>query len=367
MSLSVLFILTFSPLFCRSTLASDVELLFFYSNGCRHSARLNQFLTTRIQPTYSVTIKKYEIHDPANADLMMQLAHAYQSQEITDKGVPAVFIHDTALQGSDRLTFRKLEEAVRAAVRADAPSPLTHLPHETSKLKENLTLPVLITAAALDAVNPCTFGVLALLLSSIFRIAKTHKRKNVIYAGLAFTLAVFICYILMGFGLFSAVQITGLQHDVYIVVAVLAVIIGLWNIKDYFWYNRGANIEVPQSWRPRLKRIVSGVISWPGCFVAGVLCSFFLLPCTSGPYVVIIGMLSDTATRPQAVWLLLLYNFIFIIPFLIITFGIGIGLTSPARVEMWRQKRIEKLHLGTGLFMLALGITLLVLLSLRII
>lgn len=60
---------------------------------------------------------------------------------------------------------------------------------------------------------------------------------------------------------------------------------------------------------------------------------FFLLPCTSGPYGVIIGMLSSTSTRFQALVYLLIYNFIFIIPFIAIILAVGLGLTTTARVE----------------------------------
>jgi len=88
----------------------------------------------------------------------------------------------------------------------------------------------------------------------------------------------------------------------------------------------------------------------------------FLLPCTSGPYVVIIGMLSNMATKAQAVFFLIIYNIIFIIPFVIITLAVGLGLTTTARIEKWRQKNMPKFHLAAGLIMLALGTAMLILL-----
>lgn len=362
-SAAVLFLILFS----NSILAADVELLFFYRTGCPHSARVDKFLKQRLEPNYAVAIEKYEIHKSNNANLLLRLADAYNSEKIRKEGVPAVFVGSDAIQGDNRLALREIEVAVRTALHSEAPSPLSRLGKEEKSVKEQLTLPALLIAAGLDAINPCTFGVLALLLATITLLAKVNRRKRVIHAGLVFTVAVFICYTLMGFGLLKAIQVSGIQQYVYWAVGVLAILIGLWNTKDYFWHERGANIEVPKSWQPKLKKIVSGVTSLPGCFFTGVLCSLFLLPCTSGPYVVIIGMLSNTATRTQAVWLLLLYNAIFVIPFIIITVAIGLGLTTTARLEMWRQKRIEKLHLASGIFMLALGVTLVTLLILGII
>ena len=67
-------------------------------------------------------------------------------------------------------------------------------------------------------------------------------------------------------------------------------------------------MEVPISWRPRLKAVIKGITSVPGAFLVGFVVSLFLLPCTSGPYIVILGLLAKTTTRNYALLLLLLYN-----------------------------------------------------------
>jgi len=56
------------------------------------------------------------------------------------------------------------------------------------------------------------------------------------------------------------------------------------------------------------------------------LVSLFLLPCTSGPYIVIIGMLGQKVTHAVAIKLLLLYNLIFILPMILISMGTYWGL-----------------------------------------
>ena len=76
-------------------------------------------------------------------------------------------------------------------------------------------------------------------------------------------------------------------------------------------------------------------------------------------------MLSRTASRWQAVQLLLLYNFVFILPFLIITLGVGFGLTTTAKVERWRQNKRDRLHLITGVFLILLGVGLWILLAVK--
>ena len=104
-----------------------------------------------------------------------------------------------------------------------------------------------VTAAAVDAINPCAFAVLIILITAVLGAG---NRRRVLYAGLAFSLAVFISYYLMGLGVYSAVEAAGATQAIYVVVGVLAVLIGLFNLKDYLWYGRWFVMEVPLAWRP---------------------------------------------------------------------------------------------------------------------
>lgn len=343
------------------------ELLFFYEEGCPYSAKINDFLQKRIKSNYPLEIKAYEIHEPANARLMLDLARAYKAKAILEKGTPAVFISDKAFHGSSRLIQRKIEEAVREAIRYKADSPLGRLADESQRVKSKtqITLPVVIGAAAASAINPCTGAIVVLLFGTILVVSR--RKKAVLGAGFSFTAACFISYFLIGIGLFTVVQTSGIQHSIYIAVSILAVLIGLWNAKDFFLRGRKFNVEAPEGWQPLIKRITSKIPLVLSAFIIGFLVSLFLLPCTSGPYIVIIGMLSNLATRMQAVWLLLLYNTVFVLPFIVITFAVGFGFTTTKKVDKWRQERLLKFRLITGLLMLALGMTLIILLLLGII
>lgn len=344
------------------------ELVFFHEKGCPECARIHDFLEKRISPNYAIQVTKLEIHDSDNAEKLIHLANLYESREIIEKGTPAIFIGDSAFHGSGRNVQRKIEQAIRVAIRTNAASPLSRLKNESQpgQLSMQITLPAVISAAAVDAVNPCACAVLVLLLGTIL-LASNRKRSAVMGAGFAFTAACYLSYFLMGVGLFSVVQIIGIQHYIYVAVSILALFIGIWNMKDYFWLGRWFSIEVPQSWQPTLKKITSNITSVPGAFGMGIVISLFLLPCTSGPYVVIIGMLSSVATRTQAFLLLLLYNLIFVLPFIFITLGVAFGFTTTARVERWRQKSLPRFHFITGLIMFLLGAGMLVMVSIRVI
>jgi cytochrome c biogenesis protein CcdA len=229
---------------------------------------------------------------------------------------------------------------------------------ETGLQSLNLTTWAVACGAAVDAINPCEFAILILLMATM--LIDEENRKKALLTGLAFSAAIFIAYFLMGIGLFTLIRQYTLSFTgiFYKVVGILAIVIGLLNVKDYFWYGKGVLMEVPQSWRPKMKSLIKGVTNPVGAFSVGLLVSLFLLPCTSGPYVVILGMLASKVSFAKAVFYLILYNLIFILPMLIIVFAMYWGLT-PEKAEDWRKNKIRLLHLIAGVILIALGVVIL--------
>ena len=349
------------------------QLVLFYEDGCPHCARIESFLE-RIEPNYpQLEIIRHEIHDPDAHDLLDRLLSAYGAKL---GAVPIIFIGDVAMVADTfyapsgppttlggRAAEMKLEQVIADAIAANAPSPLAKAETATgSTLTRKLTIPAVVLAAAADSVNPCTFAVLVLLLGTLLVAGKKGKMWQ---AGLAFIAAIYISYFLMGIGIFSAIQAAGVQRPFILAVSGLAIILGLWNTKDYFAYGKWFTIEVPKRWRPLVKKVTSSVVSVPGAFAVGVLDSLFLLPCSSGPYIAILALLSKTTTRSHGIGLLLFYNLIFILPLLIITIAVNFGYTTTARAERWRSERLGKLHLISGIIMLLLGVGMIIAVQLR--
>jgi hypothetical protein len=211
--------------------------------------------------------------DRGNAGLFEQVARGYGVQI---EGVPTVFVGDLVLVGYSVEIEAVLERAIRDCSARGCASPLARA---ASGPPAGLTPSAVVAGAAVDAINPCAFAVLVILITAI--LASGAKRRA-LYAGLAFSLSVFISYYLMGLGLYSAVQAARLTHALYVAIGLLAIVLGLFNLKDYLWYGKWFATEVPQSWRPALKRLLQGVTSVPGAFLAGFVVSLFLLPCESG-------------------------------------------------------------------------------------
>ncbi len=346
--------------------ADPTTLVVFHEIGCSHCDRTEAFLES-IHPDYpDLEILHYEIHESEALDLLPKLLAAYG---VDDGSVPILFVGDVSFVGgvfygledepfapSGRSENLALERAIRLAIETGALSPLSRIDESSGRtLAENLTIPAVILAAAADSVNPCTFAVLVLLLGTLLVAQRKGRKALVLKAGFAFTIAVFVSYFLMGIGIFSAIQAAGIQRPFIMAVSSLAILLGLWNMKDYFAYGKWFTIEVPQRWRPTVKRLTASVVSVPGAFFVGIVDSLFLLPCSSGPYIAILALLSKTTTRAEGILYLLLYNVIFVLPLVAITLAVHFGFTTTARAERWRSARLGKLHLVSGIIMFLLG------------
>jgi cytochrome c biogenesis protein CcdA/glutaredoxin len=335
------------PLFGQT--GKQVDIIFFYGSGCPHCAKMREFLQATQEKQPQLKVREYEVYSSSeNARLLERMADAYRTQV---KGVPTTFLGGNVIFGFADEMRPQIEQQISQCIEQHCPSPLDRL--SQSARTQPLTLPAVLLGAAVDAINPCEFAVLIILITSVL---SASGRKRALWAGLAFSASIFVSYYMMGIGLYSAVEAAGITRGIYIAVSALAIVTGLFNLKDYFWYGKWFVMEVPLSWRPKLRQIIQGVTSVPGAFLIGFVVSLFLLPCTSGPYIVILGLLAETETRTSAMLWLLLYNIVFIAPMVGITLALYFGLTTVEKAEEWRTKNLETLHLVAGAIILLLGI-----------
>jgi cytochrome c biogenesis protein CcdA/thiol-disulfide isomerase/thioredoxin len=326
-----------------------VDLVLFYGRGCPHCAAMRDYLDTLKKRFPQLRVRAYEVYfNGANARLFERVADAYKFEI---EGVPTAFIGDHVFSGYAEELQPALERQIRQCIAKACASPLTRVSGPAHA--HVLTLPAVLSGAAVDAINPCAFAVLIILITAVLGAG---GRRRALSAGLAFSLSIFVSYYLMGLGLYSAVEAAGVTYGLYVVVAVLAIVIGLFNLKDYLWYGKWFVMEVPLSWRPRLKQLIGGVTSVPGALLIGLAVSLFLLPCTSGPYIVILGLLAKTETRAAAMLWLVVYNLVFVAPMVAITAAIYYGLTTAEKAEAWRARHLRALHLIAGAIILLLGV-----------
>lgn len=214
---------------------------------------------------------------------------------------------------------------------------------------------IMMPAALSDSINPCAFAVMLLLLTTI--LSRYKDRRKTLLAGWLFALAVFISYLAMGLGIFSALASSSNTFVLKLVVGILGVLVWLANLKDFFRYGKGFIMEVPMSWRPKLQDIIHKVSSPIWAFFVWLVVSVFLLPCSSWPYFTILWFLSSQSKELHSRWFLYLvvYNFIFVLPMLIIAMLVGFGRASVDKIAKIKHQNTKLIHLIVWILMLGLG------------
>jgi cytochrome c biogenesis protein CcdA len=213
---------------------------------------------------------------------------------------------------------------------------------------------VVTSAAFVDSINPCAIAVLLILLGALLMV---KEKKQALLTGVFFILALYLAYLFLGLGLISFLQLSGLAKIFHQLIGVLAILIGLLNIKDFFWYGGGGFVmEIPRSWRPTIQGFLKKATSPLGAFLTGIVVTAFELPCTGGPYFFVLGLLAHNYSLSQILPILLYYNLIFVLPLLLITTLIYFGYSSVEKTTAWKDRNLRLLHLIAGLIMLSLGI-----------
>ncbi|MBT3704237.1 cytochrome c biogenesis protein [Candidatus Peregrinibacteria bacterium] len=360
-----------APFAAATALPKGDEIVIYVGDGCPHCAKVEEHVEDEgYMDVFNLEFKEV-YHDSDNATEFGEVAEFF-GIPLFDRGVPFLATSSEHFVG-DKPIIEFLDDKYDAWLIANAGvvgdvdgdldsggssgsgGPEDGFDPNVSDSARQLTIPLLIGAALVDAVNPCAFAVLIILLTTILA---GGVKKRALYSGLLFSFAVFLSYLAMGLGLYSAITSVGISLMFMKVVGVLAILLGLFNLKDVFFYGKGFVMEVPMKWRPKMKAILRSVTSPAGAFVIGFLISLFLLPCTSGPYIVIISLLGQQDMFWHALRLLVLYNVIFVAPMVFITLAVYKGF-SVERAEEIRQKRLKVLHLIAGVILIVMGVVIL--------
>ena len=341
----VIGVLFISSFLARDIKAQDNKAILYYGNGCPHCAEVEDFIKKN---TFDFSIEQKEIYqNKINAEEFNKVC-SEEGISLMDRGVPFLYAEDECFIGDKQIIFY-LSAKQKSA---ETDGSISNANDIKTNFSESLTMPILIGAALVDSINPCEFAVLLILIATILA---SGNRKRALLSGLAYSVSIFISYFLMGLGLYSVISSFGTPVVFMKIIGGIAILIGLFNIKDYFWYGKVFLMEVPLSWRPKMKSLVRSITGPLSAFLIGFIVSLFLLPCTSGPYIVILGMLGHSETLLRAIWLLLLYNFIFVLPMIAISIGMYFGM-NVEKAEETRNKNLKVLHLIAGVIMVIMGL-----------
>jgi len=226
-----------------------------------------------------------------------------------------------------------------------------------------LSLGTITLLALVNSVNPCQIAMLVLVLITILT-QNQEKRKKILFTGFAFIFAVYLGYLFYGIvliQLFHAFTLVLKQSSVYIkdAFAVLSMLVGGLQIKDFFFYKKGSfATEMPIWMRPKAKRFIEKITSPAGAFITGFIITLFLSPCTMAPLLVATETLSTLGLIQALPWLLY-FNLIVILPLIAITLVVYKGFTSAETVSRWKDRNTRIMHLIAGILLFGVGLAML--------
>lgn len=330
--------------------SAQTTVHYFYGQGCPHCANVEGSGVLEDVELSNVSVARYEIyHNQINVKIFNDFSDKLGLSRYK-RGIPFVVIQcngNISYLLGDNQIINNLKKSVETCegtgLVENGISPI-------NPSQQKITLWSIIIGALIDSINPCAFAVLVFLLIGLLAVG---SRKRMLRIAFVYITAVYITYFFAGLGLFKAIQsLTAVTRYIYFASGIIVMAAGIIEIKDFFWYGKGISLEIPKSLRPFVQKMAEqGTL--PAAIIMGFLVSLFELPCTGGIYLAILTMMS--ISKSFAISYLLLYNFIFILPLIIITLVVYHG-TSPEKVDKFRLKERKWMKLAAGLVLVALGL-----------
>jgi thiol-disulfide isomerase/thioredoxin len=262
---------------------AEGDLEVFVRQGCTHCERAKPTLA-RLQRQYpGLTIAVYDIgKDPRALRRLQKLAENFG---ITPLGVPAFYGGGQLLIGfdADATTGKQLEELLgRPPPEEDTPSrgvcPLEseeaclpesgepdgreqgiHFPFVGYQTLSGLGLPAFtLLIGLLDGFNPCAMWVLLFLLSLLANLR--DRRKMFLLAG-TFVLVSGLVYFVFMAAWLNVFLVVGYLRPVQVVLGLVAMGVGLVNVKEFWAFGKGLSLTIPETAKPGLYARVRKILA----------------------------------------------------------------------------------------------------------
>jgi cytochrome c biogenesis protein CcdA len=225
-----------------------------------------------------------------------------------------------------------------------------------------------ITAAGLaDGVNPCAIATMIFLIS--FLTLKKRKKGEILLIGLIYAATVFVTYMGLGLGAFKIITSLEKYHIVSEIIrwasVTLAGFVSLFSFADAFKYARGKKasemtLQLPNAVKKSIHNVISKNISSRSLVVGAVITGFLVTlleaVCTGQVYLPTIIMMTRVEGFKGQGWLwLIYYNFLFVLPLLIVMIAAYFGLTWNNLANL-TQKHLTLLKIILGVVMLGIAV-----------
>jgi hypothetical protein len=352
-----------------------VHLHYFWSLRCPHCVRARPFVEDLPRQFPWIAVHDYELTERReNVQLYVELAKSLGTEASSIPGF--IFCKTlTTGYGTEETTgadlirmlqqcrsahMQELSTGGRLAPAAEPPGSI-HAPFFGDIDITAFSLPALtLVIAGMDAFNPCAFFVLLFLLSLLVH---AQHRSRMLFIGGTFVLFSGLIYFAFMAAWLNVFLWIGELRIITIVAGVIALSMAVVNIKDYFWFQKGVSLTIPETAKPglfkRMRDLTQARSIAPmlvGTVTLAIVANTYELLCTAGFPMVYTRVLTLNDLTSETYYIyLVMYNLIYITPLAIIV--VVFSLTLGSRKLGEKEGRILKLV--SGFMMLGLGAMLL--------
>jgi hypothetical protein len=364
---------------------AQIRLYFFWSVHCPHCLEAHPFVSGLPEQHPWLLLEEHEVSNSVDNALLYQRVAAAVGEEA--RYVPAFLFCGQMLTGYehasttgaqlvaalsacqvqtqaryDALNASRVEptaseqtQQVRTVAGIDAASEpegaTVTLPWLGAVSLESVSLPLLtVVVAGLDAFNPCAFFVLMFLLSLL---TYTGSRGRMLLVGGIFVFFSGLLYFLLMAALLNLFLWAGTLKGVTLIAGLLAVGMGVINVKDFFWFKQGPSLSIPEGARPGLFQRMRTLVNagrMPAMVASTVLLAIaansYELLCTAGfPMIYTRALTLHQLSQPAFYAYLAFYNVVYVLPLLVIVVLFAYRLAARKLTE--GEGRALKLLSGT--------------------
>ena len=358
----------------------SIELAYFYQKGCPHCDRANYLLKYLVKKYPHLSIKDIDLNTPDGKRLNETLSNRLNLPPEKRLIAPSIFIGNDYLPPED-ITESKVESLIQKYEKIEAKAALEVGKEEIQKADASIIerfksfgILAILLAGLIEGLNPCALATLVFFISYLTMVGRT--RKEIFWVGMGFTGAGFVTHLLLGLGILGFVQhlsfLPLFSRIVYLITFFFSLFLGIFSLYDYIQLKRGRpskmTLQVPNSLKKRIHRIIrKREDEWEAgkegkstrfLFAAigiGFIVTLLQSTCTSQVYLpTILFVTNIPSLRGSAIFYLILYNILYILP-LVAIFGIVYWGTTSEQLSFFLQRSTSTIKLFTALFFFALA------------
>src|SRR4030066_305258 len=345
---------------------------FFYMPGCLHCEEMKADLRKWAARIPELRIRSFNLAKEENKRLDEALSQIYQVPESKRLVDHKLYMGEDYLWSED-LHLESFQKLISKYEGKGAPPPWEKVTKEAlEKGKKSIierfkrwSLSAVLVAGFIDGINPCAFATIIFLVSYLTFAGK--KGREILLYGIIFTSGVFVAYLLVGMGLMTFLHqlssFPSISKGVYRFIAFFALTLGIISLYDYLLFRRGQmakwKLQLPMGLKKKIHEIIREQARFKGGLLATLGAGFIIavctVICTGQVYLPTIGfVMGIPELRKNAIFNLVLYNIMYIIPLVGVFVMTFFGVTSE-KIALVTKKHTGTVKLLTALLFLALA------------